>query len=65
LWQEGELVLLVLEHCAGGDLSQILARHGGILSEEHVARRVVLPLLHALQARWSLCGSKRPLLRPT
>jgi hypothetical protein len=42
-------VVLVLEHCGAGDLHGILAKHGGRISERMCVRKVLAPLLTALQ----------------
>lgn len=47
--QEGEHVVLVLEHCGAGDLHGILSKHGGRISERMCVRKVLAPLLTALQ----------------
>jgi serine/threonine protein kinase len=41
--------VLVLEHCGAGDLHGILSKHGGRISERMCVRKVLAPLLTALQ----------------
>jgi serine/threonine protein kinase len=49
--QEGDVVVLVLEHAAAGDLSAVAATHpGGRLHEHHVIHNVLRPVLGALGA---------------
>jgi aurora kinase len=48
LLQEGEDVVMVLEHAAGGDLYGLLRRAGGRLAEQQAVDLVLQPFLSAL-----------------
>jgi tRNA A-37 threonylcarbamoyl transferase component Bud32 len=47
-FKEGDLVVLVLEHCDGGDLFGLLQRYGGRLTEKVAVQLVLEPFLRVL-----------------